>query len=495
MQIHLASLGCRLNEAELETWSHAFQASGHELTNAIDTADAVVLNTCAVTAQAVRKSRQLIQKVVRQNPSANLIVSGCYPSLPGDQQSINDELLAMGVDLVITNPAKDRLPQMTLEHLNHSGGNVEADQQGATVDASGTPLRHAIRPGTAALFERNRQRAFIKIQDGCRYKCTYCVVTLARGEERSRQISDIIDEINRLHCSGVQEIVLTGVHVGGYGSDIGSDLYTLVKHILSDTAIPRIRFASVEPWDLPPVFFDLFENNRLMQHMHLPLQSGSDSVLKRMARRCKTHDFRDLVTHIRSSMPHFGITTDIIVGFPGETDAEWADSLAFIESMQFSHIHIFSYSGREGTHAAKLPNQVHGTIKKARSQALHELAAKCKLTTLKENVGQQAEVLWETGRVTDNGIRHFGYTANYLRVQTLQAPDDRLDNLVTRVKLGSVTDDGNSLHIDSIIERLAQKEGVTPRPIDQNTTNGVDNAFLNENHDPKGKVFQITPVN
>ncbi len=491
MQIHLAALGCRLNEAELETWSHTFEAAGHQLTNRMDDADAVVLNTCAVTSQAVRKSRQLIQKVVRQNPAASLIVSGCYPSLPGDAQAIDSELKAMGVDLVVTNAVKEKLPEITLQHLQKSHSSEEMQ----SVDASGTLVRNAIRPGSAALFGRNRQRAFIKIQDGCRYKCTYCVVTLARGEERSRSITDIIDEINRLEQTGIQEIVLTGVHVGGYGSDIGSNLHSLVKHILSDTTIPRIRFASVEPWDLPPGFFDLFENPRLMQHMHLPLQSGSDTVLKRMARRCRTKDFANLVTHIRSLMPHFGVTTDIIVGFPGETDAEWADSMAFIEAMNFSHIHIFSFSGRDGTHAAHFPNQVHGAIKKSRNQALHQLAAQSKRETLRRNTGREAEILWETGRVTESGVRHFGYTANYLRVQTDQAVDDRLDNQITRVKLGPVADDGDCLQVDTIIERLAQKAVHPEQWNSTETTIIVDDTVINENMNPKNKVFQITPVN
>ncbi len=493
MQIHLASLGCRLNEAELETWSHVFQTAGHGLTNSLDDADAVVLNTCAVTSQAVRKSRQLIQRVVRQNPAASLIVSGCYPSLPGDAQQVNNELMAMGVDLVVTNAVKDKLPELTLEHLEaHASKPVSASDTGM---GDGLAQTHATRPGSAALFERNRQRSFIKIQDGCRYKCTYCVVTLARGEERSRSVTDIVDEINRLYDSGVQEVVLTGVHVGGYGSDINSDLHSLVKAILCETAIPRIRFASVEPWDLPPHFFELFENDRLMQHMHLPLQSGSDTVLKRMARRCKTQDFAALVNHIRSLMPNFGVTTDVIVGFPGETDAEWADSMAFIEDMQFSHIHIFSFSGREGTHAAAFPRQIHGAVKKARSQALHRLAARSKQATLLQNVGQEATILWETGRVTESGIRHFGYTANYLRVQADQPAGDPLDNLITRVKLGSFTADESLLGVDTIIERLAQKPVTAQQWRTAQTRFSADDLINAVNTHTKNKVFQITPVN
>ena len=192
------------------------------------------------------------------------------------------------------------------------------------------------------MFSRGRQRAFVKVQDGCRYRCTFCIVTVARGEEHSRAIADIVEEINALQQQGIQEAIITGVHLGGYGSDNNSNLLELIKAILAQTTIPRLRLGSLEPWELPDGFFELFKNPRLLPHLHLPLQSGSDSVLKRMARRCKTAEFAEIVATARAEIPYFNITTDIIVGFPGETEAEWRESLAFIAGIGFGHIHIFS---------------------------------------------------------------------------------------------------------------------------------------------------------
>ncbi len=334
MQIYLKTLGCRLNEAELESWAESFQSKGHNIIDDPDHADLLVVNTCAVTQEAVKKSRQIIRRTHRNNPSAKLVVSGCYASLDKNiQQDIP------GIDLLVNNQQKDQLVDVTLNELNFETMPVLSTE-----------------PGEASIFRRGRNRAFIKIQDGCRYRCTFCIVTVARGNERSRKESEIIKDINQFYQQGIQEVVLTGVHVGGYGSDIDSSLYKLIKTVLSDTDIPRIRLASVEPWDLPEDFFSLFSNERLMPHMHLPLQSGSDSVLKRMVRRCKTNDYKKLIQQARYKIPNFNITTDIIVGFPGETEEEWQESINFIEEIMFSHIHIFTYSKRDGTKAASLFN-------------------------------------------------------------------------------------------------------------------------------------------
>ncbi|MGD8349806.1 MAG: radical SAM protein, partial [Gammaproteobacteria bacterium] len=266
MLVNFQALGCRLNEAEVETWASQFLQLGHQLTAEAAEADVVVFNSCAVTAQADRKSRQQIGRLQRANPDAQLVVTGCHASL--NPEAVKN---CLGVDLVVDNRQKDQLVERTLALLGRPSA-----AEPLSVEAPN------------ALLERGRHRGFIKIQDGCRYRCTYCIVTLARGEERSRSEAEILAEINRLHRQGIQEIALTGVHVGGYGSDTGSSLYRLLNEILEHSEIPRIRLASVEPWDLPANFFDLFDNPRLMPHMHLPLQSGCDSVLRRMARRCKT---------------------------------------------------------------------------------------------------------------------------------------------------------------------------------------------------------------
>jgi threonylcarbamoyladenosine tRNA methylthiotransferase MtaB len=389
----------------------------------------VVFNSCAVTSQADRKSRQQIGRLQRSNPHARLVVTGCHASLnPG---AVKDYL---GVDLVVDNQQKEQLVDQTLE--------LVASQ-------TGLPLPAAIIPDESpnALLLRGRHRGFIKVQDGCRYRCTYCIVTIARGAERSRSEIEILAEINRLHRQGVQEIALTGVHVGGYGSDIDSSLYRLLNEILERSQIPRIRLASVEPWDLPDHFFDLFQNPRLMPHMHLPIQSGCDTVLRRMARRCKTVEFADLVEKARNAIPLFNITTDLITGFPGETEQEWRQTMKFVEQIGFGHMHIFPFSARSGTKAARLPDQVDSVVKKARSREMHALARELKRRELSRHLGNQATVLWE--QQVNSDLRLWsGYTPHYHKI-TSSDPGISASS-ISGVSIDSVSADGsilvNSMH-------------------------------------------------
>lgn len=398
LRIHLSALGCRLNEAELEQWATAFVNAGDHIATDIEQADVMVMNTCAVTREAVRKSRQKIQRLQRDNPHAKLVVSGCYSEL-----SDSAELAELGVDLVVPNTRKDELVPLTREAFN-----THSMPQAATM------------PAEAALFSRNRHRAFIKIQDGCRYRCTFCIVTVARGAERSRTIADIVSEVQQLQTDDVREVVLTGVHVGGYGSDLDTNLACLVRALLSETDIDRIRFASVEPWDLSPDFIELFADSRVQPHMHLPLQSGSDTVLRRMARRCKSADFAKLCSELREAVPGFNITTDIIAGFPGESDEEWQESLDFIAEQRFGHIHAFTYSERDGTKAATLADPVPMHLRQQRSRQLHELGEKLKLAQQEESLGQCVDVLYERGKQVEGADgplwQHQGYTPNYQRV-------------------------------------------------------------------------------
>lgn len=426
MKVHLAALGCRLNEAELQQWAEDFQARGHSISPTPENSDLVVLNTCAVTHEAARKSRNLIHRAHRTKPTARLVVSGCYASLEPE-----DAAAQLGVDLVVDNRDKDRLVDIASRELGIPSMPVAASE-----------------PGEAALYTRGRHRAFIKIQDGCRYRCTFCIVTVARGEERSRPAHEIISEINRLVSEGVREAVLTGVHVGGYGSDLKEDLASLIRRILEETDLPRLRLASVEPWDLPDEFFSLFENPRLMPHMHLPLQSGSDTVLRRMARRCKTQEFERLIATARTVVPDFNVTSDIIAGFPGETDAEWRETLEFVEKVDFGHLHIFSYSPREGTKAAGLPGPVTNDVKKARVKELHALAQRMKRETLQRYIGREMEILRErpTQAETDDKPALFaGYTPNYLRTLVPLNETSARDKLIHRVRLVQLSDDGEAL--------------------------------------------------
>lgn len=426
MQVHLHALGCRLNEAELEQWAAQFTAAGHHLVESPEHADLVVVNTCAVTAEAVKKSRQIIRRARRGNPAARLVVSGCHATLePGLRHAIP------AIDLLVPNRDKDRLVEIVRRELNLDTGSTGGYQPGA------------------ALFHRGRHRAFVKIQDGCRHRCTYCVVTLARGAERSRARADIIDQINALHSGGVREVVLTGVHVGGYGSDSGDDLCQLIRAILAQTALERLRLASVEPWDLAPDFFTLFENPRLMPHLHLPLQSGCDSVLRRMARRCLTGPYARLVDRARAAIPAFNLSTDIIVGFPGESAEEWRRSLEFIEATGFSHIHIFPYSARPGTRAATLGDPVAPSCRQSRVHELTELAARLRSRFLRSQIGLDTRVLIESRRsgpdVTSNLWR--GYTSNYVRAELATDAPATLENTVLGATVQAVSADGRGVEV------------------------------------------------
>lgn len=424
MFINFQALGCRLNEAELETWANQFMQHGHQVTTDTAEADVVVFNSCAVTAQADRKSRQQIGRLQRKNPDAALVVTGCHASLNAD--AVKSYL---GVDLVVDNQQKDQLVEQTL--------GLVAAQTG-----SNRTVEPVFGESPNALLLRGRHRGFIKIQDGCRYRCTYCIVTIARGAERSRSEAEILAEINLLHQQGVREIALTGVHVGGYGSDIDSSLYRLLNEILLHSDIPRIRLASVEPWDLPDNFFELFRDPRLMPHMHLPIQSGSDSVLRRMARRCKTVEFARLVDRAREAIPLFNVTTDLITGFPGESEQEWRQTMDFVASTGFGHVHIFPFSARAGTKAARLPEQLNGTIKKARSREMHALAAELKQRELARHPGTRAEVLWEQQINSDLG-QWIGYTPHYHKITSINPEIDAAS--ITEVSIDGVSADGSML--------------------------------------------------
>ncbi len=418
MLINFQALGCRLNEAELESWAAEFMQLGHRVTTDAGDADVVVFNSCAVTAEAERKSRRQIARLQRKNPRASLVVTGCHATL--DPERVKNYL---GVDLVVDNDQKDQLVDRTLDLAKPPA-------------AAGSRVEPVVHGSLDALLLRGRHRGFVKIQDGCRYRCTYCIVTLARGEERSRDEAEILAEINQLHRHGVQEIALTGVHVGGYGSDNGSSLYRLLSQILERTEIPRIRLASVEPWDLADEFFTLFRDQRLMPHMHLPLQSGSDSVLRRMARRCKTAEFARLAERARSEVPLFNITTDLIVGFPGESETEWRQTMKFVERVGFGHMHIFPFSARSGTKAARLPDPVDSATRKARSREMHQLAAELKRRELRRHVGNRAEVLWEQ-QINPQAGQWIGYTEHYHKILSA-------DREISAGRIGEVGIDGLS---------------------------------------------------
>ncbi len=423
MRIFLTTLGCRLNEAELESWSRGFHAKGIQLTANPDQASLVVVNTCAVTEEAVRKSRKLIRRVRRDNPHAKLVVSGCYSTLQPDLALNGD-----GIDLIVSNARKDQLPDIVSKAFGGS-------------DHSDLVAENTLFP------EPVRQRAFLKVQDGCRHRCTYCIVTVARGQERSRPIAEVVREINQLQREGLNEVVLAGIHLGGYGSDIDCDLAGLIGAVLHETDIPRLRIGSVEPWDLRDDFWSLFGDQRLLPHLHLPLQSGSDTVLRRMARRTMSAEYAALVARARRQVSDINITTDIMVGFPGESDEEWQQTLEFVQRQGFGGLHVFSFSPRPGTHAAALKPSVAPAVKRRRSQELRLIGAGLSAQYLKRFSGRVMPVLVEEYRQSTAGESGGwrGYTPNYLRVVVDESPAAHLKNQIVDVALGAVTSNGDTL--------------------------------------------------
>lgn len=423
MRIRLETLGCRLNEAELETWARQFRARGLRIAVGDEPADLVVVNTCAVTGEAVRKSHQILRRVQRSNPAARLVVSGCLASLEGAAIAEGHQ-----VALVVANHDKERLVELAARALDLPSASP------APVDGDADTL-----------FARGRQRAFIKVQDGCRHRCTFCIVTVARGEERSRPPSEVVAEINLLAASGVREVVLTGVHLGGYGSDIGSDLVGLVQSVLSGTEVPRVRLGSLEPWDISDGLWGLFADTRLMPHLHLPLQSGSDSVLRRMARRCRTADFARLAETARARVAGLNLTTDLIIGFPGEREAEWQETLDFVASIGFGHVHAFPYSPRAGTKAAELPGQVPPEVKRARGRELQALARAMRQEALAAQVGREVAVLVERPAGDQASDAWLGYSPSYFPVRIKAEGSGDLTNQILRVRIARLCSGGEAL--------------------------------------------------
>ena len=400
MRIYVNSLGCKLNQSEMDTLARRLAADGHQLVAAPAEADLCVLNTCAVTHVAAQKSRQALRRLHRDNPQARLLATGCYAQLtPEDLRELP------GVEMVVGNQEKDRLEELL---------------------GSSVPVLDALAP--PAIAPPTRTRALVKIQDGCDNACTYCIIRVARGPQRSRPASQILAEVRERRAAGHQEIVLTGVHIGAYGRDRQresdeSDLWALVDRILAETDLPRLRLSSIEPWDLSEQAFRLWDDPRLCRHLHLPLQSGCNATLRRMARRYTTAEFHAWVTAARSAIPGLAVTTDLIVGFPGETDDEFAESLAFVQEMGFSRAHVFPYSARPGTPAARMPGQVPAQIRAERALTLRDVASTSQRAFSQSFIGQTLNVLWESLREGEGGPAWSGLTDNYLRIATYSSVD------------------------------------------------------------------------
>ena len=416
MKVYLDTIGCRLNQSEIETMARQFRAAGHEIVATAAEADMAVVNTCTVTSQAAADSRSTLRRIARAGVD-EIIATGCWATLQPQKAAELPNVLR-----VVDNTHKETLVSETL-NLNLSTFDLE-------------PLAREPLPGL-----RQRTRAFIKVQDGCDNHCTFCITTVARGEGRSRPLGDVIADIRSALEGGTKEIVLTGVHLGSWGQEWDQHLRQLVTAILRETDPPRLRLSSLEPWDLDADFIQLWEDRRLCQHLHLPLQSGCAATLRRMARKTTPASFRDLVTAARQIMPDVAITTDVIAGFPGETDEEFAESLAFIKEMNFAGGHAFTYSARPGTAAARLGGQTKHEVRKERNAILRKVFEDGAKSYRERFIGQEASVLWESvTELNGQGWQMGGLTGNYIRVNVC-ASEPRW-NQIDSVRISSANQNG-----------------------------------------------------
>lgn len=402
-KIAFYTLGCKVNQADTASMENLFLRSGHQLVSFDGEADVYIINTCVVTNTGQRKSRQTIHRAIRKNPNALIVVTGCYP------QTAAEEVKAIaGVDMIIGNQDRAQIVQLVEERLAH--------RQTDTLDAV-----HKLTASTA--FEEmaagditDKTRAFLKIQEGCNQFCTYCIIPYARGPLRSRSLESIRTETQRLISAGFKEIVLIGIHLGCYGKENpdGPTLYDAVKTVLDVPGVQRLRLGSLESVEVEPRLLTLMrEDARFCRHLHLPLQSGCDKVLQAMHRPYTTAKFKTLLADIKVQVPDIAITTDVIVGFPGETEADFETTCKFAESCGFSKMHIFPFSARKGTPAEKFAGAVTEAVKKERADILGRIDETMHKTFLQAMVGQKTEVLFEQPAGED----YFeGLTGNYQRV-------------------------------------------------------------------------------
>lgn len=402
-KIAFYTLGCKVNQADTASMENLFLRSGHQLVSFDGEADVYIINTCVVTNTGQRKSRQTIHRAIRKNPNALIVVTGCYP------QTAAEEVKAIaGVDMIIGNQDRAQIVQLVEERLAH--------RQTDTLDAV-----HKLTASTA--FEEmaagditDKTRAFLKIQEGCNQFCTYCIIPYARGPLRSRSLESIRTETQRLISAGFKEIVLIGIHLGCYGKENpdGPTLYDAVKTVLDVPGVQRLRLGSLESVEVEPRLLTLMqEDARFCRHLHLPLQSGCDKTLQAMHRPYTTAKFKTLLADIKTKVPDIAITTDVIVGFPGETEADFETTCKFAESCGFSKMHIFPFSARKGTPAEKFAGAVTEAVKKERADILERIDETMHKAFLQAMVGQNAEVLFEQPAGED----YFeGLTGNYQRV-------------------------------------------------------------------------------
>jgi len=415
------TLGCKLNFAETSTMSRMFPANQFEKVPASQPADIYVINTCSVTDAADKKCRQAIKRFIHQAPDAFIAVAGCYAQLqPGEISAIP------GVDLVLGVNEKFDIADL----INHTGKKKAAEIHSCT---SGEKDRfyHSWSAG-------DRTRSFLKVQDGCDYGCSYCTIPLARGKSRNADIVSLVSEAEEIASRGVKEIVITGVNIGDFGKSTGESFTSLIRELVRVPGIERYRISSIEPNLLTDELMELTaQNSKILPHLHIPLQSGCDKILGMMRRRYRREVFAERVRKIRELIPLSGIGADVIVGFPGETESDFEDTFSFIENLDITYLHVFTFSARPGTAAIELQGKVNHHEMERRSRKLISLSESKHLGFMNRNIGQEAYVLFEKTRI--NGMIT-GFTGNYLRVEYPWNP--KLVGQVKKVMIKGVSGSG-----------------------------------------------------
>ncbi len=399
----LHNLGCKVNAYETEAMQQMLEEAGYEIVPFTETADVYVINTCSVTNMADRKSRQMLHRAKHKNSDSVLVAAGCYVQTKEDEAVADPD-----IDIIIGNNKKheliDRLDQYFAEHGKIDAViDINAEKQEYEELYMDKPSEHT--------------RAFIKVQDGCNQFCSYCIIPYARGRVRSRDMASVLEEVRRLSENGYQEVVLTGIHLSSYGVETGESLLHLIQEIHKNDKIKRIRLGSLEPKIVTEEFaMELSKLEKICPHFHLSLQSGCDDTLRRMNRKYTTEEYKRGCELLRKYFEHPAITTDVIVGFPGETEEEFATTYEFLKDIHFYEMHIFKYSKRQGTRAAVMPNQVPEEIKTARSAKLLELEAQMSAEFREYYVGKKVEVLFEEACHLDGKDYYVGYTKEYVKV-------------------------------------------------------------------------------
>ncbi len=408
MRVFLSNLGCKLNQAELDHLGRNLRRAGHALVDSLLEADLHILNTCNVTHLAARDSRKLARRGKRVNPSLRTVLTGCYVTGQPEEAA-----RLAGVDLVVPNLEKERLLERIAARFPEM---VSGTHASASVPVPYVPMSFG------------PSRALVKVEDGCNMRCSFCVIPMMRGPQVSRALPDILADVRSLAEVGHQEIVITGVQISSYAWR-GHGLYELTRALMEETEIPRVRLTSIAPWQFDDRLLDLFALGRLCRHFHLSLQSGCTRTLKRMRRPYTATEFSTLVSEIRLRIPGIAITTDVIVGFPGETQREFDESLEFCHRLTFARLHAFPFSSRPGTDANAMPDQIAHPVKRQRMERMLAVAKQSQQCFEQQHTDTPAEVLWE---YKQRGAWH-GMTDNYLRV--VAETDHELAHRITPVRL------------------------------------------------------------